>query len=240
MTQTGGPSVRGAYHGDFRLSIAKALVDQLAAVLSQLGQAPLAEETLAVLDERPGVYQLYLHRAFVYVGKADKSLPARLGNHLRKLSGRRNIDLASVTFSCLYVAEDFSALAPEQLLISRHKGMGGIPWNNNGFGNKDPGRQRDTTVLKKNHFDVVYPIDLGKGIDGLTPGEITLYAFLKTLKAGLRYNFRYAEPLGSKETTVTVPEGELSADVAFQLVSAALPEASPEEMTMDDVVDADE
>lgn len=157
--------------------------------------------------------------------------------------------------------------------------MGSIPWNNNGFGNKDPGRQRDTTILKKNHFDVLYPIDLGKGVDGLTPGETTLHAFLKTLKAGLRYNFRYAEPPGSKQTAVTVPEGELSADGAFQLVSAALPEvwqvtvlmgyvimyadapseyksawryyrsgdvieavpeALPEEMTVDDVVDADE
>ncbi|MFJ6085841.1 GIY-YIG nuclease family protein [Streptomyces sp. NPDC092369] len=100
----------------------------MAQALTHLGRAPLAEQYLASLDERPGVYQLYLHGEFVYVGKADKSLPSRLANHLRKLSGRHNIDLRDVSFSCLYVEEDFSALAPEQLLINHHKEMGNIRW----------------------------------------------------------------------------------------------------------------
>ncbi|MFD9109160.1 Eco29kI family restriction endonuclease [Streptomyces bottropensis] len=225
MTQAARSNGRGTYHDDFRLSITKALGDQLAQALTHLGRAPLAEQYLASLDERPGVYQLYLHGEFVYVGKADKSLPSRLANHLRKLSGWRNVDLRDVSFSCLYVDEDFSALAPEQLLISHHKEMGNIPWNNNGFGNKDPGRQRDSTVLKKNHFDVVYPIDLDRPVEGLQPGKITLSAFLKALKNGLPYNFRYIEPPRSKATFLTVPQAGLSADEAFRLVSEALPEA---------------
>lgn len=225
MTQPARSDGRGTYHDDFRLSITKALGDQLAHALTALGRAPLAEQYLASLEERPGVYQLYLHGEFVYVGKADKSLPARLGNHLRKLSGRRNLNVRDVTFSCLYVDEDFSALAPEQLLISHHKEIGNIPWNNNGFGNKDPGRQRDSTVLKKSHFDVLFPIDLNRPVGSLEPGPIALSAFLKALKSGLLYNFRYLEPPRSKSTFLTVPQAGLSADEAFRLVSGALPEA---------------
>ncbi|SEQ03008.1 Eco29kI family restriction endonuclease [Streptomyces radiopugnans] len=279
MTQAARPDGRGTYHDDFRLSITKALGDQLAQALTHLGRAPLAEQYLASLDERPGVYQLYLRGEFVYVGKADKSLPGRLANHLRKLSGRRNIDLRDVTFSCLYVDEDFSALAPEQLLISHHKEMGNIPWNNNGFGNKDPGRQRDSTVLKKNHFDVIFPIDLDRPVEGLEPGQVSLSSFLKALKSGLPYNFRYAEPPRPKSTFLTVSRAGLSADEAFRLVSEVLPEtwqiaalmgyvimypdspneyksawryyrsgkvletepeASPEEITQGDLLDADE
>ncbi|QFR02959.1 Eco29kI family restriction endonuclease [Streptomyces phaeolivaceus] len=210
------------YHKDFTLSITKALGDQLAAALEGLDRAPLIEESIARLKEKPGVYQLYLNGAFVYVGKADKSLPARLRHHLRKISGRRNISLAEMSFSCLYVAEDFSALAPEQLLISHHKGMGNIPWNNNGFGNKDPGRQRDSTVLKQNHFDVAFPIDLDRPIEGLRAGEMTLHALLETIKGGLPYNFRYGKTADFTTRRVHVPAAGMTADEVFQLVSAEI------------------
>ncbi|MFX4294900.1 GIY-YIG nuclease family protein [Streptomyces bohaiensis] len=225
MTQAARSDGRGTYHDDFRLSITRALGDQLAQALTHLGRAPLAEQYLASLDERPGVYRLYLHGDFVYVGKADESPPGRLANHLQKLSGRRNIDLRDVTFSCLYIDEDFSALAPEWLLISHHKAVGSIPWNNNRFGKKDPGRQRDRTILKKNHFDVVFPIGLDRPVEGLELGQIALSAFLRALKNGLPYNFRYAEPPRSKSTFLTVPQAGLSADEAFQMVSETLPEA---------------
>lgn len=270
---------RQTHHSDFRLSITKALGDQLAAALATLVAIPLTEENLNPgVDERPGVYQLYLDGDFVYVGKADKSLRDRLGNHLRKISGRRNIDLTRVTFSCLYVAEDFSALAPEQLLISHHKGRGGVPWNNNGFGNKDPGRRRDTTVLKEKHFDVEFPIDLDAPLLGVRAGKVTVDSFLKTLKAGLPYVFRYADPPRSALDLLDVPKPDLTAHEAFRLVSEALssdwqitalmgyvimykesqeyksawryyragrvvdamPESSPEEVTVEDVLDFDE
>ncbi|MEF9883724.1 GIY-YIG nuclease family protein [Streptomyces sp. P9-A4] len=211
------------YHKDFTLSITKALGDQLAAALDGLDRAPLTEPNIARLKEKPGVYQLYLKGEFVYVGKADKSLPARLRNHLGKISGRRNISPDEMAFSCLYVAEDFSALAPEQLLITHHKGMGDIPWNNNGFGNKDPGRQRDSTVLKRNHFDVVFPIDLDRPIEGLSPGETTLHELLETIKAGLPYNFRYGKSADFKARSVHVPSAAMTADEVFQLVSGEIP-----------------
>lgn len=224
MVQAVPPDGTGAYHDHFRLSITKALGDQLSVALAKLGRAPLSMENIARLADRPGVYQLYMRGEFVYVGKADKSLPGRLAYHLRKLGGRRNISLDDISFSCLYVDEDFSALAPEQLLISHHKGMGSIPWNNNGFGNKDPGRNRDSTELKRNHFDVEYPIDLDLLVGGIRAGDITLSAFLKTLKSNLPYNFRYEEPPRAKSIHLTVPEGEISADRAFRLASSKLPD----------------
>ncbi|MFD4398475.1 GIY-YIG nuclease family protein [Kitasatospora sp. NPDC058478] len=222
MTPVVGPDEGPRYHKDFTLSITKALGDQLAAALDGLEPAPLHEDSIKELRERAGVYQLYLNGEFVYVGKAERSLPARLRNHLLKISGRRRISLEDTTFSCLYVAEDFSALAPEQLLISHHKGMGNIPWNNNGFGNKDPGRQRDHTI--PNRFDVQFPIDLDRPVEGLESGEITLHDLLEKVKAGLPYNFRYGRSAAFKDQLFTVPEGQVTADEVFRLVSAAIPD----------------
>ncbi|MFE6303490.1 GIY-YIG nuclease family protein [Nocardiopsis sp. NPDC057823] len=224
MASVVSPGDRTQYHKDFTLSITKALGDQLAAALEGLGKAPLVERSIAELKEKPGVYQLYLNGEFVYVGKADRSLPARLRNHLRKISGRRGISLGEMAFSCLYVAEDFSALAPEQLLISHYKGMGDIPWNNNGFGNKDPGSRRDNTVLKQNHFDMLFPIDLDRPVEGLRAGEMTLQELLETVKLALPYNFRYGKDDSFKSRTVSVPARPLTADQVFQMISAAVPE----------------
>ncbi|MFJ8620975.1 GIY-YIG nuclease family protein [Streptomyces clavifer] len=226
MAGTSGIDDRGQFHDDFRLSITKALGDQLAKALDTLGPAQLSEENLAELKERPGVYQLYVKGKFVYVGKADQSkgLPGRLRNHLRKLGGRLNIDLADVTFSCLYVDEDFSALAPERLLITHYrKKLGGIPWDNSGFGSKDPGVRRDKTVLKKAHFDVQYPINLAAPAEGLRAGPTSLKDLLADIKAGLPYLFRYEEPPESANIMVEVPPGPVTADQAFRIAGAAIP-----------------
>ncbi len=226
MSQHMLPIGGGTHHSDFRLSITKALGDQLAAALAMLVAIPLTEANLTEgVDERPGVYQLYLDGEFVYVGKADKSLRDRLSQHLRKIAGRRDIPLTRVTFSCLYVAEDFSALAPEQLLISHYKGKGGVPWNNNGFGNKDPGRQRDRTVLKEKHFDVEFPINLDVPVPGLKAGATTVGTFLGALKSGLPFVFRYEKlPSQSSGGIFDVARADLTANEAFRLVAAALPE----------------
>ncbi|WP_052314476.1 GIY-YIG nuclease family protein [Nocardia thailandica] len=227
MSQHMSPIGGDTHHSDFRLSITKALGDQLAAALATLVAIPLTAENLNEgVDERPGVYQLYLDGEFVYVGKADKSLRDRLGQHLRKISGRRDIPLTRVTFSCLYVAEDFSALAPEQLLISHYKGKGGVPWNNNGFGNKDPGRQRDKTVLKEKHFDVAFPINLDVRVPGIEAGATTVGAFLGALKSGLPFVFRYEKkvPIQTSRQILEVARADLTAHEAFRLVSAALPQ----------------
>ncbi|MFE2277409.1 GIY-YIG nuclease family protein [Streptomyces sp. NPDC059454] len=227
MAGISGVDGRGEFHDDFRLSITRALGDQLAKALNNLGTAQLSEENLAKLEERPGVYQLYVNGQIVYVGKADqktKGLPGRLRNHLRKIGGRLNIDLAEVTFSCLYVDDDFYALGPEQLLINHYKNeRGGLPWNNSGFGSRDPGSKRDTTVLKKDHFDVQYPINLAAPVEGVRAGTTSLRKFLKSIKDGLPYLFRYVEPPRAAEIMVEVPAGAITADQALRLAGAAIP-----------------
>ena len=198
----------------FRLSITKALGDQLAEELANLTPAPLTEKNIVKLDHqahtealgsKSGVYHIYqrppgtAENKLVYVGKADNSLSSRLEKHRTKISGRTKISLEQISFKCLYVDEDFSAVAPEKLLIKKYKQVGGVPWNANGFGNNDPGRNRDRTTLKKNHFDVLHPIDLGRQIQGIESGRTTLESLLSNTKKALPYNFRYKEEKAQKK-----------------------------------------
>lgn len=211
--------------GDFRLSITRALGDQLAIALKALTPAPLSPENLEALAGRPGVYQLYRDGKFVYVGKAEKSLPTRIHKHLRKVSGRKNITLSEVTFTCLYVAEDFSALAPEKLLIKLYKERGEIPWNNNGFGNNDPGKRRDETVVKANHFDNLYRIDVDRALTTLPPGPMALNKLLPLAAKEIPYTFRYLKK-GYGDTykrVVDVPDNPTITHL-FGIIAAVLPE----------------
>jgi hypothetical protein len=211
---------------EFRLSITKALGDQLSESIKRLTPAPLDDPTVNKLNDDSGVYQLYRSDTLVYIGKADRSLPERLGQHLRKISGRQNISLSEMAFTCLYVAEDLSAVAPETLLIKRHQDTGEAQWNKNGFGNKDPGRRRDTTVLKAGHFDAQFPIDLDINVD-LYTGQTTLKRFLELLKEALPYTFRYDRGLSGRGglaiSTVFVPGSQLTAREAFRLTLTDLP-----------------
>lgn len=215
------------HHAEFKLSITKALGDQLSHALSKLTPAPLDELNIERIRKVPGVYQLWHGGELVYIGKADESIPTRLWKHHRKLSGRTGISLDDMTFSALYVEEDFSAVAPEKLLIGRFQESGSIPWNNNGFGINDPGKERDTTAFKESHFDCQYPADLDYEIPGLSTGERTLEELLKKAKDGLPYTFRHARGSKDKEvyskTTVTITPETRTADDVFRLISSALP-----------------
>ncbi|MGH3857769.1 MAG: hypothetical protein ACRDR6_30625 [Pseudonocardiaceae bacterium] len=175
---------------DFKLSVTQALADQLAQRLAALHPAPLSEASLGHLENRPGVYELFLGGQRVYVGKASNSLPARLRNHVRKMSGRTGLPRSEVSFICLYVDEDLEAAAPETLLIKKYRGTGGAPWNTNGFGNNDPGRRRDTSQIAANHFDALYPINLDAMVE-LTPGAWRVGELLADVKMKLPYNLRY-------------------------------------------------
>lgn len=181
-----------ANSAEFKLSVTRALADQMAGALDSLTPGPLTNEALAALAPRPGVYQLYHQSTLVYVGKADQSLPQRLERHRFKLGGRMNIALADVTFTCLYVDEDLDALAPEKMLIDRFKSEGSAPWNFNGFGNNDPGQQRDTTRVKPDHFDARYPANLDVVVDRIEPGRHAAGELVSVMKAALPYLFRYA------------------------------------------------
>ncbi|UED84776.1 GIY-YIG nuclease family protein [Streptomyces profundus] len=216
-------------HADFKLSITKALGDQLAEELEKLTPAPLTETNIRLLPPTKGVYQLRRGSKLLYVGKAEVTLSQRLGKHLRKLSGREGIRLEEITFTALSVDEDFSAVAPEKLLINRFQGAGEAPWNENGFGINDPGDKRDTTVFADNHFDQLYPARLDWIIDGLPLGTQNLRTLLKIAKDALPYTFRYAYYRKAKENIyeqfeVEISKPQMTAGDFFQFVSGSLPE----------------
>ncbi|WP_430791281.1 GIY-YIG nuclease family protein [Actinoplanes sp. G11-F43] len=215
----------GAWIAEFRLSITRALADQLATTLQPLTPAPLKPETLSAVEARPGVYVLFVNGERVYVGKAAGGLRQRLEQHYRKLSGRSGIAMAEIRFACVYVDEDLDAAAPEKLLIKKYRSGGAIPWNTNGFGNKDPGRNRDKSVVKAKHFDALYPIDLNYSLN-LEVSGWSVADLLLRLKHDLPYLLRYdnkANQAELKRTRVELPAAELTARDAFASIVAALP-----------------
>jgi hypothetical protein len=225
------------HYDDFKLSITKALADQLSAALQKLTPVPLTAAALDALPKGPGVYQLYLEGQRVYVGKASKSLPARLRKHLKKVSGRPIV--GQVSFVCLYLEEDLEASAPEKMLLGKYEGkyeraegeqVQKLPWNNNGFGNNDPGRRRDGSEVEANHFDALYPINLDLMIDSLAPGPRAVGDVLFELKKKLPYNLRFENPKDSSQArlayraTVEVPLYPITVRAALELILSVLPE----------------
>ncbi|WP_433330181.1 GIY-YIG nuclease family protein [Spirillospora sp. CA-294931] len=211
---------------EFKLSITRALASQLSETLIQLTPAPLTTSALERVEARPGVYELFLEGERVYVGKASSSLQERLQRHRSKLSGRLHIDLRRVEFVCVYVDEDLDAAAPEKLLIKKYRAQGGVPWNTNGFGNKDPGRQRDTSLVRASHFDATYPIDLGVEINlGLSHWRVS--SLLEAVKERLPFNFRFERSAQAKRvlqtTSVEVPNASSPLENLVPIIVGQLP-----------------
>ncbi|WP_205326734.1 GIY-YIG nuclease family protein [Glycomyces sp. YM15] len=221
--------MKGKATGEFKLRITKALADQLFETLGELVPTELTADALANLVEpRPGVYLLYLRGDLVYVGKAASNLRARLGNHRRKLSGRSGIEPLDITFKCAYVDEDLDAAAPEKLLLKKYQTDGKIPWNNNGFGNKDQGRVRDQTMIKAGHFDIFFPINLDIQIE-LEKNDWVLGELLARIASVTPYTFRYEKEKDSdlarevlSKTTLSV-EPSTTVRRAIEAALAAMP-----------------
>ena len=199
--------------------------------LDALEPVPLAQDQLDRLENRPGVYELYLNGGLrehrVYVGKANMPLPSRLGEHLRKLSGRINLNIEDIRFKCLYVDEDLDAASPEKLLIKIYRADGTSPWNNSGIGGKDPGHNREDTVVKRKHFDARYPVHPGQVVANLKLGSQSLYPLLKDVKAKLPYLFRFEEKKvrrDHRDTPVPVTSNALAMRDIIRLALEALPE----------------
>jgi hypothetical protein len=225
------PPSESRHTADFKLSITKALADQLAERLWPLCPIPLTEDAVDDLDPRPGVYLLYHEGHRVYVGKAQRKLSTRLRRHWRKVRGRENLRPDDVTFVGLYVDEDLDAAAPEKLLIRRYKAEGGsdgVPWNLNGFGNNDPGKQRDLSAVPVNHFDARYPADLEWALD-LPAGQRPLGRVLEEAKQQLPYNLRFEDARRSGgartayQTEVDVPPVSITTSQLLELAITALP-----------------
>lgn len=177
---------------------------QLVQTLEELDLASLTEGSLQELGSfqhesksKQGVYLLSFRGEPAYLGKAN-DVAARLRIHRRKLLGRQGISEQELGYKALLLDGSMSTAANEELLIAifrrRHSGM----WNGQGFGSKDPGRNRDRT--QPGPFDEAHPIrkDYVVEIEGT---EKTIGGVFKQLKKQLPYLFRY-QKLPSSVTNI--------------------------------------
>ena len=152
--------MHATYTFDFLTTVSNQLVESLDALVVTPLAANLA--ALATLQNQTGFLQgvYVIHEAALPKdpGKAG-DVHDRLQQHLRKLSGRRNIVLADIGYKALLLNESMGTAANEEILIrlyqAKHDGM----WNRSGFGPKDPGQERDTTAPSA--FDRNHPIIAG-------------------------------------------------------------------------------
>jgi hypothetical protein len=207
---------------EFRLSIMRALADQLAEGLRDLDPDPLDVKHLAEVDHKPGVYQLYKDGVLVYVGKHESSVANRLREHHDKIACRLNIDLREMSFTALYVHEDLHSVAPEQRLISMYKEQGLAAWNGQGFGPHDPGQRRDETTFGPDHFDSKYPVNLDWVCDKIEPRWYTVAELLARIKGSVPFLFRYQQASFHKELRVTVESPNPTANELFDLLGRAV------------------
>ncbi|THH35715.1 GIY-YIG nuclease family protein [Aliishimia ponticola] len=207
------------------------------AILERLDDIEAADLTVANMTDMPeeqGVYALYLKdpQRLVYIGKTDSEagLKHRLTRHARKLIGRKNITAADVQFKAirLYV---FTAMDLEYALIQYHGGVSQVAWNNSGFGSNDPGKERDTTSYKPDHWDTQYPIDLDHVFVQFDPGDYSVDEVMGRLKTELPFLLRYQRPGRSRNSfhedferaKVTVAHRGATTRELLQLCMRALP-----------------
>ncbi|HBO6068056.1 TPA: GIY-YIG nuclease family protein [Pseudomonas aeruginosa] len=202
------------YFKDLEFDLPSALLAQLVDLFERMTPGPLNEETVLEVPEEQGVYQLFFNGELVYVGKtdADAGLRQRLLRHAKKIRSRRNLHQSQVTFKAVRVYV-FTAMDLEDLLIKHYRGAGvSLAWNLSGFGSNDPGRNRDKSVVKENHFDSLYPIDLDfearvvQSEDDRSVAEV-----LRQLKDQLAYTVRYQNAGGrSKQPHIDLVEAQVS------------------------------
>jgi hypothetical protein len=123
----------------------------------------------------------------VYGGNAN-DLTGRLSEHREKLRGRQGIEMSEIGFKALLLDENWSTSANEDLLVNHFEERGECKWNGNGFGPKDPGKERDTT--KPSWFDSTYPIRDDWPIENI-PEAAAVGHVLKELKNQLPFLLRY-------------------------------------------------
>lgn len=219
---------------EFEFDLPGALLRDLTKLLDGMGDATLEAPSVdARIPDEQGVYQLFLDKALVYIGKTDSEagLKRRLLRHAEKIQHREGLCPSRVSFKAVRIFV-FTAIDLEQQLIKYYSGSGnGLKWNNSGFGANDPGRKRDTTELKDDHFDVRYPINIDVGLRAsATHGEFTVADILSRLKGEVPYVIRYQNSGGSsrrahadlERARVTVPAGVQAARDILLLVQTAL------------------
>jgi hypothetical protein len=182
------------YFEELEFDLPSALLSQLVSLFDEMPEGPLEAAAVQAIDDAQGVYQLFFNGTLVYIGKTDAEagLRARLLRHSTKIRSRRNLAHDTIGFKAVRVFV-FTAMDLEELLIKHYKASLTPPtWNLSGFGSNDPGRNRDHTLLKPDHFDKKYPIDLDLVVElTTTHGTASAADLLKQLKGQLAYNIRF-------------------------------------------------
>lgn len=178
------------YHA-FEFDLPGALLSSLVDTFDAMEGAPLIAENVARLPDEQGVYQLLYEGQVVYVGKTDAEagLRRRLGRHAFTVQHRSNLDVDKVLFRAIRVFV-FTAVDLETQLIRHYGKNGKLPWNNSGFGSNDPGRERDTTKLKLDGFDALFPVDLDRVLDYAVELPATVAQVLDRLRQTVPYKIR--------------------------------------------------
>jgi len=211
----------------FEIDIVSALSGQLVSAFEQLEAGDLNEWNVNQVPDEQGVYELFLNGVLVYVGKAG-DLRDRLRDHRWKILGRQNIDINQVTFKCLTVHPNWTALAPEVSLIKHYKAQGLCAWNGISFGPHDPGRPRETTNKPPDGFDAQFPIRQDWVPEGITAGDWNARDLLRRLKRNLPYCLRYEGLMNGghndhNNTVVHVPQDGMTAEDLLRLIAQTLP-----------------
>jgi hypothetical protein len=134
---------------NFFFEFDKAFTTQLIQKFEASPAHPLTEE---VAPPEKGVYALYWKGKIVYAGKAlQTTLRRRLGEHARKIAGRKNISLAQVACRFLIIESDWFVRAGEHALIESYDPQ----WNLSGFGSHVPGRGRPG--IRRSKWDTEFP-----------------------------------------------------------------------------------
>jgi hypothetical protein len=212
-----------AFCAYFDIDLPRALREQLVEALAQIDTGELSASNLSEIPLSRGVYQLYLSNDLVYVGKASK-LRARLTKHLRKIQGRSGLDLADVSFKCLWMSPNWITLAPESQLIALYKAQETAVWNGNGFGPNDPGAGREDRNKPPALFDQLYPIRENWPCDFIAPGSWDVQTLLQRMKKDLPFLLRFQK--SSPDYTgasVAIPAGGMPASELLRLAAEALP-----------------
>jgi hypothetical protein len=177
----------------FEFDLPSALIQKLTHTLDEeITAAELTLENLSKVPEGQGIYQLLLNDLPVYVRKTDTEagLHKRLEDHFWKTQHRNGLQNGAVKFKAVRIYV-FTAMDLETQLIRIYSECGHSLWNGSGFGAHDPGRERDTTNIKQNHFDMLYPIDCDIPLQISFKGKISAHEALLNLKRAIPYVLRF-------------------------------------------------
>jgi|TARA_R100000049_G_C1955160_1_gene108181 hypothetical protein len=198
-------------------------------MFADLDAAALIPNNTGSVPNAQGVYQLFLRGRLVYIGKTDAQagLKQRLSRHAWNIKSRHNLDVKEITFKAIQVLV-FSAMDLETALISFYREADGPPvWNGSGFGNNDPGRRRDTTALKPEGFDALYPINIDLDVEAAWETAASALGALSTLSAAVPYTIRHEKTADAlvelKNAKPQPPQGPTSVRRAVSEICSSLP-----------------